>query len=198
MIDLHPSEIQRIAHAIAPKFQQVLSEYSFSKYPADSYLDFRHAFAQHAPSEQQIAQSMIWKWGHVGKANFPQEHRRLIAEIQQAWPDFVASGHQRTPLATFDWWTQRLQRAYISVAFITHLIHHEAPLPIIDQHNFRAMNHLIAGIRPGWHIKKRPSQWADIMTLKAFMQALCQATPGLTFSDLDKFLMMYGRSHVPR
>lgn len=30
---------------------------------------------------------------------------------------------------------------YITIAFITHLVHHFKGIPIIDQHNFRAMNY---------------------------------------------------------
>jgi hypothetical protein len=37
--------------------------------------------------------------------------------------------------------TKNGNKRYITVSFITHLIHHNE-IPIIDQHNFRAMNFL--------------------------------------------------------
>ncbi|MBU6206012.1 MAG: hypothetical protein KJS45_11570 [Bacteroidetes bacterium] len=32
---------------------------------------------------------------------------------------------------------------YITIAFITHLVHHSKGIPIIDQRNFRAMNYFL-------------------------------------------------------
>jgi hypothetical protein len=88
---------------------------------------------------------------------------------------------------------------FITVAFLLHLLH-PRQVPIIDQHNFRAVNALLASGRPAWKIRRRPSQYADILLVGAFMEAVLTAwrrrSPESVPSkrDLDKFLMMYGKA----
>lgn len=134
------------------------------------------------------------------QTEFPATSSLLISEIQALWDDFAESDAKRQPYDTFAWWQGSLGRptTYITAAFITHLVHHKRPLPIIDQHNYRAMNALIASVRPGYSHKKKPSTWNDIESLKSFMSALCERLPEIGFGDLDRFLMMYGRNHVAR
>lgn len=47
--------------------------------------------------------------------------------------------------------------------------------PIIDQHNFRGMNALLRKLRPAMRIKKKPSNWADIINLKDFSKRLTRS-----------------------
>jgi hypothetical protein len=197
-VPITQAEANQITIPIVSIFHQVLEDYDFRKYPAYYYAHFKTVFAALNPSNADIEAAMIWKWGHWGKVDFPGRHKELIRELQQLWPQFMASGSTNTPLRTFEWWKDRLNRqtTYITVAYITHLIHHAEPLPIIDQHNFRAMNALIRLVRPGGKPKKKPSNWADIQSLKSFMMVLVAAIPNLSFSDLDRFLMMYGRNCV--
>jgi hypothetical protein len=193
-------EANKIVARIEPIFQKVLDKYDFGKYPAANYDRFKTLFSSLNPPVDEIANAMIWKWGHWGKPDFPQSHKNLIAEIQMMWPQFVESGYSDTSARTFEWWRNRLNRqtTYITVSYITHLIHHAEPLPIIDQHNFRAMNSLIHWLRPEIEPKKKPSNWADIQSLKHFMTMLQAAKPSHSFSELDRFLMMYGRNCVGR
>lgn len=197
---LTEQETRQIVQLIQPIFQSVLGEYDFGKYPADRYSAFQKAFSELSPAADQINDALLWKWGHWGKMNFPQAQQNLIQEIQGNWQRFCSSGEQHDPEKTFQWWKKCLNRntTYITQAYITHLIHHKKRLPIIDQHNFRAMNNLILAIRPGFSFKKKPSDWQDIQNLQNFMLSICAAFKDLSFSDLDKFLMMYGRRHVPR
>lgn len=142
----------------------------------------------------------MWKWGHWGKSNFPQHHKDLIAIIENSWPKFINSLTEHTSKNTFHWWKSELQTRsrYITVAYITHLVHYNEPFPIIDQHNFRAMNALITRVRPNHKSKKKPSDWDDIVALKSFMELLGNTFPKYSFSEIDHFLMMYGRNHAAR
>jgi hypothetical protein len=189
-----------IAQRITPILQDILNEYDYEKYPASDYARFKASFSALNSSNSEIEDAMIWKWGHWGKPNYPQRHRDLIVEIQGLWPAFIASDSIGESDQTFLWWRNSLNRqtTYITVAYITHLVHHNEPLPIIDQHNFRAMNSLTGFVRQGDKQKKRPSNWSDIASLKSFMTSLTAAIPGLGFGDLDRFLMMYGRNHAVR
>ncbi|MCU0493847.1 MAG: hypothetical protein MUD01_19830 [Chloroflexaceae bacterium] len=187
-------EAAQIVEQITQTFEQVLNEYDFRKYPAANYDHFKTTFSKLNPTNSDIENAMVWKWGHWDKPNYPQHHKDLISEIQSHWPQFVASGSSATSRQTFEWWQKALQThtRYITVAYITHLVHHAEPLPIIDQHNFRAMNALIKSVRPGTTSKKKPSSWNDIVTLKLFMSLVVAAMPDRSFSELDRFLMMYG------
>ncbi len=193
-------EARQIAESIRPIFDEVSSNYSFEKYPAVPYGRFKAAYAAFETNNHEIHDSLVWKWGHWGKAEFPQAHKNLITEVKGLWPFFLTSGKTRTAQDTFEWWLEKLgrQSRFITVAFITHLVHYRAPLPIIDQHNFRAMNHLLAHVNRDHRAKKKPSNWTDIENLKCFMSTLVAALPNRSFSELDKFLMMFGRNHVPR
>ncbi len=195
-----PMEANQIAESITPIFQQVLDEYDFRKYPAAVYSRLKIAFSSLTAPHADIKDALVWKWGHWGKSNYPQHHRDLIAEVQDLWPSFVKSGFSNTSVRTFEWWNSHIDRktAYITVAFITHLVHHDEPLPIVDQHNFRAMNSLIGCLRHEVEPKKRPSSWSDIEMLRSFMTQMTGAMPDRSFSELDRFLMMYGRNYVKR
>jgi hypothetical protein len=194
------AEANQIAESIAPIFQQVLDEYDFKKYPAADYSRLKISFSALTASHADIKDALVWKWGHWGKSNYPQHHRDLIAEVQDLWPSFVTSGFSNTSARTFEWWHSHIDRktAYITVAFITHLVHHNEPLPIIDQHNFRAMNSLVGCLRRGNKPKRKPSNWNDIEILKSFMTQVTGALSGRHFSEVDRFLMMYGRNYVAR
>lgn len=194
------NEAEQIANQIAPIFNPVLNAYDFEKYPFESYQAFRDAFTNLNPTNDDIANALIWKWGHWGKLNFPQAHRNLIQEIQGLFPIYRLEIGDHTPQNTFNWWSQHLNRAstFITVAFITHLIHHEAFIPIIDQHNFRGMNALLRTLRPLMLIKKKPSNWEDIINLKNFMNSIHKHFTESTYSEIDRFLMMYGKQYVKR
>lgn len=197
---LFPQEADVIAAMIDPQFNQVLAQYDFGKYPANSYQAFKNTFSALPPNNNQISDALLWKWGHWGKPNYPQHHKNLIVEVSNLWGIFAASSATTNPQDTFNWWHTKLGRntTYITTAYITHLVHHHAPLPIIDQHNFRAMNFLKSQVREAYGYKKKPSNWDDIQNLKQFMTELLRALPNRNFGELDRFLMMYGRSHVPR
>ncbi|MCY1310284.1 hypothetical protein D9M70_604600 [compost metagenome] len=66
-------------------------------------------------------------------------------------------------------------------------------MPIIDQHNFRAMNHL----RRVSSAKKKPSNWCDIVRLKHFLREASERFQRPE-AEFDKYLMMYGRALKPR
>lgn len=192
-------EATQIVVRIGPVFQQILNEYDFRKYPAAEYARFKASFSRLNSPNRDIEDAMIWKWGHWAKPGYPQRQRDLVAEIRNLWTRFVASEFSDTSDRTFRWWRARLNRptTYITVAYITHLVHHNEPLPIIDQHNFRAMNSLMGCLRP-LMTQKKPSNWNDIIMLRTFMSSILAVMPGRTFDELDRFLMMYGRNHAAR
>ena len=91
---------------------------------------------------------------------------------------------------------------FVTVAFITHLVPPRT-VPIFDQHNFRATNDLLAGVRRGWTGKKAPSRDVDVVLLSGVMRAVRAGWKSETgerapsLRELEKFLMMYGKSIKP-
>ncbi|MEK9877368.1 MAG: hypothetical protein VW684_11970 [Betaproteobacteria bacterium] len=200
-MNLSESEISEIVNFIRPIFEDCLRNYDFKKYPATAYDSFKESFSSLTLQDNAVWNALAWKWGHwAKKGNFPEHHKDLIREVESLWPNFAKSQATLTARETFEWWSIELSKKtrYITVAFITHLVHHDDPLPIIDQHNFRAMNSLTKRVRPQSSFKKKPSNWDDIERLTEFMAELKTHMPNRTFSEIDRFLMMYGRNLAER
>ena len=193
---LGSADWQLIRGEVQSTYNEHFSQYSYTKYPAQDYQRFKQTFSAFEPVVE-LDSALLWKWGHWGKTNYPGKQGLLITEISTLWGEYLkwvgVLADAPSPEDTFQWWTERLGRLrYITSAFLTHLIH-PRDVPIIDQHNFRAMNHLLRVYQP----KKKPSDWSDIAHLKRF---LTEATTKLQYSesDFDKYLMMYGRALKPR
>ena len=193
MIPINQTEAQQIAGLILFCFKQVSQKYDFKKYPKPVYDRCKLKFSALNPTNQDIHDALVWKYGHWGKPNFPASHRNVISAVQGLWPQFIKTGNHHSSHATFQWWQSKWPKTrYITVAFITHLIHNSA-IPIIDKHNFRAMNSLVAMVRKNHSYKQKPSSWRDILDLKDFMDALLPHLNNVNVSGLDRFLMMWGK-----
>ena len=195
------AEAWAIAKAIRPQFTHYVAQYDTTKYWPKIYESIVRKFRHPALVDSgTLRDALLWKYGHLGKPRIPLAHERLISQLQQGWPAAAAALPQ-TPGEAFSAIDRDFggKTRFVTVAFLVHLLH---PLkaPIIDQHNFRALNALLAGARPGWTEKKMPSQYGDIVLLAAFMAAVLSAwnlqVPESVPSarDLDKFLMMYGKA----
>lgn len=199
---LSDAEARQVVELVKPVFSGFLAKYDVKKYPPDVYLRACQEFSQpsRVVSAFTIRDALLWKWGHLGKPRIPAAHTSLISEVQKKWPALACEMSQQpeqsflAPVGAFGGKTR-----FITVAFLTHLLHPHV-LPIIDQHNFRAINGFAAAVRPAWKTKKKPSAYRDIEVVMAFMEAVRrewhwrwpESVP--TVSDLDKFLMMYGKA----
>jgi len=193
---IKPAEWQRVLDEVNKTYISHLERYSYKKYPAREYESFKNTFSVLA-ERLDFSAALLWKWGHWGKKNYPSKERALIRAIEARWPMYrhwaSSTTGQSSPQATFEWWSKQLgQRRYITSAYLTHLIH-PLQVPIIDQHNFRAMNHL----RKIPSAKKKPSNWDDIVRLKHFLREASKRYQ-CPEADFDKYLMMYGRALKPR
>lgn len=189
------AEWSNIAGEVQATYSKYFAQYSYTKYPAQDYQRFKQTFSAFK-ADVEMASALLWKWGHWGKSSYPSKQATLITEISVFWGEYLkwvrALNEAPSPRDTFQWWSKKLGRLrYITAAYLTHLVH-PRDVPIIDQHNFRAMNHLLRIQQP----KKKPSDWSDIAQLKRF---LTEATSRLQYAegDFDKYLMMYGRALKP-
>lgn len=199
---LSNAETREIARAIMPWFEEYARRFDSKKYWPEVYIRVQREFRQPtrvAPGT--LREALLWKYGHLRKRGaIPPDHERLIAEIQNEWPATVAAlpGSAEAAFVALNRGFGGRTR-FVTVAFLLHLVF-PRDVPIIDQHNFRAANALIAGVRPGWRAKKMPSQFGDITLVATFMKAVLAAWRRVapasvpTERNLDKFLMMYGKA----
>ena len=181
---------------ISKVFDCYLNQYDSKKYPLEIYKNAKRSFSSKKSSNDEIANALNWKYGNLGKSNFPKSHKSLIIEVEKAWKHFVESKSKDTPNSTFEWWKERLSNGksgrFVTVAFITHLVHNTKGIPIIDQHNFRAMNYFMNKSSLNPHLKKNPSNWEDIELLMKFISDI-SISLNRNHDDVDKFLMMFGK-----
>jgi hypothetical protein len=200
ILPITDTEAIQIAKSISSIYRHHLANYSFDKYPAPDYLRYKSAYSALQIPNTEIKASLIWKWGHFGKNNFPAKQQLLIKRVEALWPKYITESSRgrvspSSSADTFRWWRDKLPlTSYITAAFITHLVHHAERVPIIDQHNFRAMNFLICNIQQRPFNDRPPRTFIDIMSLKAFMTAILKHLSKTNFGELDRFLMMYGKS----
>lgn len=192
-------ESKKIIEKISPIFWEYLNQYNENKYPPGVYAELKETFSNPANVEKgDIENALKWKYGHYGKSDFTGNNKKIISDVQNAWSDFEKSIEKNDPETTFNWWNKKLgKNRFITKAFITHLVHHKKGIPIIDQHNFRAMQSLIHDVRNNYEMKDQPARWNDINRLQDFIGKLTGQME-VSENDMDRFLMMYGKSKKVR
>ena len=198
---LNVGEVARVVDLIRPCFDEYVARYNERKYPPTVYDQLLNAFrAPMRVTHDDIRIAILWKFGHLRKRRIPARHEDLISELQLEW-HAIASDLAGSPAEVFERLaaTAGGPNRYITVSFLLHLLR-PTEIPIIDQHNFRAMNYYINEVRSGWRRKRKPSSYADLVTLSAFTKGVrsCWKTadPETAPSEraLDRFLMMFGKS----
>jgi hypothetical protein len=205
---LSDSQLEKIADHISLLWSEASELYDSKKYPPDVLREAKLAFSCIDPKNDKIESSLKWKWGHLGKENYPSRHRALVNEVQIVWPKFVllAGKGNGTWAQTFVFWDEALvpptRYRFITKAFLTHLTH-SSDVPLIDQHNFRSfrwyLTHAVVDLADFARacdlrlpLPKVPSSLDDIIFLKTFVSEVC-AHMGKAEEDLDKYMMMHGK-----
>ena len=181
-------------------FEEYVAKYREDKYPPAIYEDLRRAFELPSQvADANVRTAVLWKFGHLRKKRIPDRHEELIASLQREWPA-LCSTLTGPAEAVFT----SLKRAiggrdrFITTAFFLHLLR-PSEIPIIDQHNFRAMNYFCRTVRPAWRLKSKPNTYRDVATLASFLSEVrsrwAAIDPSMVPDEgkLDRFLMMYGK-----
>ena len=196
-----PYESRIIVRGIAGVFEEYASRYDTKKYWPEIYQQSLDVF-QHPlqATQKDIRIALWWKFGHLGKRRVPDGHKKLVRQIARTWKNTVADLPRNNANAF-----AQLDNAFggpnrfITVSFLLHLIRPKSA-PIIDQHNYRGVNHLIAQVRSEWKYKKTPSNFEDVRLVHRFLTNIIKAwrdggpSPTRSRRELDKFLMMYGKA----
>jgi hypothetical protein len=190
---LTPAQKARLVQLFSGKVARHGPLYSVTKYPAAAYQSYRQEFSS-ISSTAPVRDALLWKYGKAGRVSFPRAYNAVIADATKAWPAFVRTN---SPEDTFMWWYSQLgnrSTRYITAAYLTHLIEHKRGVPIVDQHNFRAVNRLLRQVGaqlPTGSFWKAPSTWSDIETVGSVIEVISSGT-GLAVGDVDRALMVYG------
>jgi hypothetical protein len=197
---LSSNEARRIASAIRPRLWEYADRYDEKKYWPHIYTLIRREFRDSADvSRGAIRKALLWKWGHLGKRRIPAAHTALIADIQGGWSK-VAATLPSSHSGAFDVLDSSFgPNRFVTVAFMLHLLRPRS-VPIVDQHNFRAVNDLIRQVRPEWRPRAAPCRYRDLETVTMFMETVLKAwrqsmpVSAPSSRTFDKFLMMYGKA----
>jgi hypothetical protein len=213
-IALSDNESDRIVGLIRPDFAKYATRYDERKYPAAEYEYLLSAFQKPGKvCKSDICRALVWKFGHFGKLRIPDRHEKLVLFVHGRWhaekpgvdvTDPCLSSTLGGSGADFD----NLVAAsggtrYITFAFLKHLLRPDE-VPIIDQHNFRAMNHYCRAVRPDWQTRSKPGKHGDLLALSTFLSTIMSRWKKIHPSTapperaLDCFLMMYGKALKPR
>jgi hypothetical protein len=190
-----------IVQAIGPQLLRYISKYDEAKYPPAELSRLRSVFSGSGSDvrEDDITAALVWKYGHTGKSNFPTCQRALAFRIADLWHE-NAIVPTKDPEKDFYRWRALLgQTSFITVCFLLHLVHPHA-IPILDQHNYRAVNYYLSLIHPAMKKKAKPSQFEDLLLIRDFSACVltdwenhCKSKKPAPDS-LDRFLMMYGKN----
>jgi hypothetical protein len=186
------------------KFLEYVSSYDERTYPPNALEDFRVAFgAPELVTAETISRALRWKYGkHLRNGQIPKHQREVIQRVAEIWPDYVSAG---APLqeAGFAWWRNVLPpTSYITYSFLMHL-RSPSRVPIIDQHNFRAVHHYLDRARlaiPDEFKGRTPRRWEHITLIADFISVVRDAWPNgkaggrPSAHDVDRFLMMRGKA----
>lgn len=189
-------ESKLICEAVLPIFDEFVKKYDEKKYSPEIYECAKKEFSARKPQNTQIESAIKWKYGKTNSSGMTRSHEAIITEVHGLWSKYIEESGGFTAEQTFNWWSAAFKRKtmYITTAYITHLVHGAEGIPIIDQHNYRAMASLIKRVKPSFKVKSVPSSWSDIATLKNFMHSIQDCLAGRTLGDIDRFLMMHGKS----
>ncbi len=204
MLDLDKQDKQSILERIKKDFPDRLAEYDSRKYPEEQYDRLLGIFREpKRVTAGDIQKALVWKYGHWGKGNYPLKHHQLITNVQRSWDQIIEQPYRNTKTA-FDFWTNALgshtSKPFVTTCFLLHLVQSDS-VPIIDQHTYRAMNFFVKTVRPNWYIKRKPTQYQDLLIYREFLNSVHtfwrEEGDAPSLRTLDKYLMMLGK-HIKR
>lgn len=200
MLNLSHEEIRTIILAIEPEWRSYAIRYDEVKYPPAEIVRLRAVFSTIGlvPMDD-VEAALIWKYGHTGKANYPDRHRELAAKIARLWTENAVLPEQDMEGAFRKWRHLLGPTSFITVCFLLHLVN-PGTMPILDQHNYRSVSRHLMKVRPAWLLKAKPSTFGDLLLVREFGVAVLGAwekhvaSPKPSTDDLDRYLMMHGKS----
>ncbi len=183
---------------MARGFGSVVARYDERKYPPEVLHGLRRLFSRpELVQPEDINLALRWKFGHLAKANYPAAHRALAERIGRKWRAHPIEWND-PPEVTLERWRESGEDSYITICFLMHLVAPDV-WPILDQHNFRAVRHLLSDAGLDLAPKQAPSNAEDLRLVRDFSVGVrlvwraATGQPAPTESEVDRYLMMFGK-----
>lgn len=197
MLELDEKQKNVISQKIGCFYQELVLKYETNKYTESVYDQLLGKFSDLDDVEAvDINRALAWKYGKsLANLSKNKNHESTRYKINDAWKDFVAKGFS-TGEDIFHYWISVLPTSFITAAFIAHLCKPEE-VPIVDQHNFRAVRYFLSLVNLPNNLKQTPNTWDEIYLLKNFIDIFVKKL-SVSSRELDKYLMMFGKHVAPR
>jgi hypothetical protein len=200
VLELTDSEAMTLIRSVAADFQGFVVRYDERKYPPKDLEALRHAFRRSETVQlTDVEAALVWKYGHTGKARYPDRQRQLANRIAELWKSNAIQPDEHAEAAVARWQQLLGPTSFITVCFLLHLCQPDS-VPILDQHNFRSVNFHLAHAAGRTSRRATPRRVEDLTLVRDFIGLVHQnwstcisgATPSR--ADIDRYLMMHGKS----
>jgi hypothetical protein len=194
---LNEQQTSVISNKIGYFFDELISKYEGKKYNEAVYIKLATDFeCLNDIQDSHIDIALAWKYGK-SLENLPKnpKHQATLSKIKNNWGAFLDRRHNNG-IAIFQYWIEILPTSFITAAFIAHLCKPEE-VPIVDQHNFRAVRYFLSEVNSSENISKNPKTWDEIVLVKKFIDTFASEN-SVPARELDKYLMMFGKHVAPR
>jgi hypothetical protein len=201
-ITLSEKNMRALAATVHERIDEHLARFPFARYPTEPLEEWRRIFRdpRTVPADT-VRQALSWHFGGWQRKDLPFSHRKTIAEVVKAWPEFADAAALGAEQA-FTFWRDKLtdwRHGFGAAAFLLHLQQPDA-FEIADRHRLDAMFELLKAVGHAEKDRTADLSLADLQDYTAFFRAVC---PRLPYGDdsrikLDRFLKAYGNRHAYR
>jgi hypothetical protein len=199
MKGLTKTQENKISKKIDWFYGEIIDKYDESKYDEEEYARLKRVFSDPFDVDYyDLKHALMWKYGKSTEKSFNKNksHLGTVRTLNNNWKAF-ASQKLRAGESQFNFLMSKAKSTqYISIAFICHLLS-PGKVPIIDQHNYRALRYFLMDSGYKKTMKGSASNWEDIVLLKDFINRFTRGK-NRSKRDFDKYLMMFGKHVAPR
>lgn len=198
-LTLNEKEKRAVVTIISERMDEHLSRFPFARYPAEPLEEWKRFFCDpKAVSSDTLRQALGWHFGSWQRRDLGLTHKKTIAAVLKAWPEFTDTG-TASPADSLRFWEQKLpdwQRGFDAAAFLLHLLRPDS-FELADHHRLQAMSELLKEIN---HQDSDQPSTRSLPDLEGYTQFFRAVLPKLSGADarirLDRFLKAYGNRHA--
>ena len=197
MKELSDEQKKLISEKIGYFFDEIVLKYESKKYDENEYTELVEKYKNiKLIGPLEIDRALAWKYGKT-LVNLPKnrKHQFTLNRVKDRWEEFTEK-RITTGEDIFQYWFETLPTSFITAAFLAHLCKPN-DVPIVDQHNFRAVRYFLSEVKAESQLTKNPKTWAEIYLVKDFIDTF-STTRCVSIRELDKYLMMFGKHVAPR
>ncbi|MFC3788405.1 hypothetical protein ACFOQM_06325 [Paenibacillus sp. GCM10012307] len=193
-------EKRSIAAAVQEKLEAHLNHFPFARYPMEPLNEWQRIFCdpKTVPSDT-LKKALSWHFGSWQRKDIALSHRKIIAAILKAWPEYIDHPSHNAEQA-FVFWEQKLSDWHHGFGAVAFLLHLQRPdqYEFADRHRIDAMFELLKTIEHAEKERITTLSYLDIQDYTSFFRSIFPKLPHGNESrvKLDRFLKSYGNRHA--